>query len=852
MEQINLYNNKKKYLLELIQQVEEMLQSLNMSKEKAMCETLLKRLLEDTFKVVVMGRFKVGKSTFINALLGSGDVLPAKSTPCTAIINEVKYSNEGRYAIIHFKHPIPTPMPKLAPDIKAYIERYNGKQIPPKRVEAKHINQFVVINDEAEDQKEGVAHTPFSRAEIFWDLPICEQGVEIIDTPGLEENIVRTEVTKSYLSQADAIIFVLDCTAPCSEKEMESIQEDILNAGHEYTIFVCNKINQIKEKEIEESKRYIRNKLCNKTKLGNEGIIFVNAEEAKDAKIVDDTTRYAHSGMLELEELLGSVLVNKRGNIKLVQPAKQLETAIEYAIATAIPNERQMLQTSTMVIQERLQKEMPNLENLKRQKEFLTIQLDTEISGICRETELLLQQRYNHIASRLPYWVNGITCTNSVSWNPLKVKQSIKDFTSELIENLQKKLTTEQEAWQKAELEPFVVSKLQALANRFQSQITNIFIDIEKIKLRIAGLEEHDTPDNFERISAMVAGYLGGGIGGAVVGGALGFSKEFVATIAAQVAVGVVLGTLLGLTNPITLTAILVTALVGMGLGLSKVEEKIKKKITEQVQNQLQSEKDESINKSVSIVNKKLKQGSSNIVEAIDRELKSVEDLVEQIKREKLAGEQKVQQRLAKLDHDTSLFKGLLASLQAFMTNIEKQEIQFDPLHVPDIPTSEEPSQWENTPIKENKPQDSSHHSQSPANKDEKVGCPNPNCPNYGQKVLPLTTKFCPECGSRIIAKTNAPEPTNPSYVIDPKLDRFEMDGVVYYKLDELHEDNRCGGHLYVGNNAIFICSKCGKRNRAENTPETLKIVSAILSKDDVSMDWYIEFINSLNISEDK
>ena len=62
----------------------------------------LKRKLEnDNFKVLVIGEFKNGKSTFINSLMGD-KVLPAYSTPCTAVINEVIYGKEKR-AVLYFR-----------------------------------------------------------------------------------------------------------------------------------------------------------------------------------------------------------------------------------------------------------------------------------------------------------------------------------------------------------------------------------------------------------------------------------------------------------------------------------------------------------------------------------------------------------------------------------------------------------------------------------------------------------------------------------------------------------------------------------------------------------------------------
>lgn len=752
MEQVNLYNIKKKQLLQNLQQAYDMMRNLNLSKESGMCSELFKKLRDDTFKVVVMGRFKVGKSTFINALLGSGDVLPAQATPCTAVINEVKYSKE-RYAIIYFKHPIPSPLPKLAPNIKKYIDGFNGKQVSPIKVDSKYLNQFVVIDDEAENQKDGVAQTPFSKAEIYWDLPICEQGVEIIDTPGLDENMSRTDVTKNYLSQADAIIFVMDCTAPCAMTEMQSIENDVMKAGHEYTIFVCNKINVVKEKEQDSIKQHMNKMLHTKTRLGQQGIFYVNAEEAKDGRAENNQDKYEHSGMSAFEAKLDEVLAKKRGTIKLLQPARQLRTAIEYAISTAIPNERKMLEMSAQEINQRLQREIPNLERLKQEKELITTQIENEISKICRDTELMLQQRYNEIISNLPEWVNGISCTNSVSWNPFKVKESILIFSEELIEHLQGKLTTEQEQWQEGELEPFVTNRFQEMAQKFESTITRIFVDIEKIKLRIAGVEDAEVPGSGERIAALVAGFFGGGLTGAAVGGTLGFSKEFIATIAAQIALGVILGAIVGATNPITLIAVIVAGLIGMGAGLTKIEEKIRAKVSSQVIEQLRTDRDESISNAIAIIRKNLEQGSSNLSSAIDQELQSVEDLVEQIKKEKQAGEQNVKEKIARLEQTNNTFKGLLSNTQAFIKSMEQVDIDFTPVQnegpvQEEMPGNQEPQESPEHPQIPQQPQKPSE----PVNDEGMISCMNPLCSNYGRKVLLPTTKFCPQCGAKIIS----------------------------------------------------------------------------------------------------
>src|SRR5215510_7431510 len=62
---------------------------------------VLTRMESDKFSVVVVGEFKRGKSTFINALLGV-DVLPADVLPTTATLNRVTYGYDKRAVVDYY------------------------------------------------------------------------------------------------------------------------------------------------------------------------------------------------------------------------------------------------------------------------------------------------------------------------------------------------------------------------------------------------------------------------------------------------------------------------------------------------------------------------------------------------------------------------------------------------------------------------------------------------------------------------------------------------------------------------------------------------------------------------------
>ena len=90
---------------------------------------LIEQLRQATFKVLVIGEFKRGKSTFINALLGE-KILPSAAAPCTAIISEVKYGAE-KGATIYFNDSVEELPKSLAEDIVKYINQHKAKGVIP-------------------------------------------------------------------------------------------------------------------------------------------------------------------------------------------------------------------------------------------------------------------------------------------------------------------------------------------------------------------------------------------------------------------------------------------------------------------------------------------------------------------------------------------------------------------------------------------------------------------------------------------------------------------------------------------------------------------------------------------------
>ena len=121
---------------------------------KSIGETV-EKVTGDHFEVAIVGEFKRGKSTLINALLGQ-EVLPADVLPATATLNRVTYS-ETPYVMVEYK---------------------NGSS---ERVDINQLENYVTkLSYESEKKAETV-----KQATVYYDTDFCKNNVDIIDTPVL-------------------------------------------------------------------------------------------------------------------------------------------------------------------------------------------------------------------------------------------------------------------------------------------------------------------------------------------------------------------------------------------------------------------------------------------------------------------------------------------------------------------------------------------------------------------------------------------------------------------------------------------------------------------------------------------
>ncbi len=239
---------------------------------------LFARLAEDRFNLAVVGRFSRGKTSLMNAILGT-DLLPVGVLPITSVITMVSYGSEPK-AVLHYRGTslfMDVPISELAQHI---TERGNP------------------------GNRRGIR-----AAEVQAPAEFLRRGFTFIDTPGLGSSIrENTRTTEEFLPEADALILVSSHDSPLSEEEAAIVTE--AGAAGRALFVVLNKQDLVDPPSRAAAVEHVAALL---RQAGTDASVFsVSARDGLAAKRACDPERLAESGLPALEEALVAFLLHER------------------------------------------------------------------------------------------------------------------------------------------------------------------------------------------------------------------------------------------------------------------------------------------------------------------------------------------------------------------------------------------------------------------------------------------------------------------------------------------------------------------------------------------------------------
>lgn len=242
------------------------------------------KISSESFNLVVLGQFKRGKSTFINALLGAS-ILPTAVIPLTSVVTILSYGESPR----------------------AVVRYLSGKE------EVADIRDIAMYITEKENprNKKGV-----KEVEVFYPSEYLKNGVRIIDTPGVGSVYNHnTEVAYNYLPYVDAGVFIVSADPPLSQSEHTFLRD--IKSFADKIFFILNKIDQVNEEERTESLEFTKAILEEDFGEGKVNIFPLSAKWALEGKINNDKVTLKRSLLPEFESKLRSFLIKEKGIIFL-------------------------------------------------------------------------------------------------------------------------------------------------------------------------------------------------------------------------------------------------------------------------------------------------------------------------------------------------------------------------------------------------------------------------------------------------------------------------------------------------------------------------------------------------------
>lgn len=184
------------------------------------------------FRVVVMGTFTSGKSTLINALLGSR-ILPESALPSTAILTFIQFGYDTDDVEIHYRD-IVNEDGNVNKGAVEHISKENFMQT----------YHYDIADTEKLSQTGSIPRfKKVAYSIVRCSLPLVQYGVSIVDTPGLEDKDVATELALDIAAKAQAIIYVCG-ERGFAEADREYFEENFKgNSGNVF--FILNKMDNI-------------------------------------------------------------------------------------------------------------------------------------------------------------------------------------------------------------------------------------------------------------------------------------------------------------------------------------------------------------------------------------------------------------------------------------------------------------------------------------------------------------------------------------------------------------------------------------------------------------------------------
>ncbi len=312
-------------------------------------DEILSTLKDNRLYIAFVAEYSRGKSELINAIFFADvgqRVLPSSAGRTTMCPTELMFEPDSEPCIRLL--PIETRNTgTTVSEYKGFADEWHTIALDPSRADQvaevlQHIAEVKTVTPEdaqtmglhiAEDEahengmhltEDGMVEIPAWRhAIIDYPHPLLEQGLVILDTPGLNALGAEPELTLNLLSSAHAVMFILAADTGVTKSDMALWRDHLCNAGNgsaKGILVVLNKIDALWDelRDWDEVQQEIERQIVGTAKtlgIAETNIFPISAQKALLGKIRKDQKLLDQSRIVALEDALANVIIPAKREI---------------------------------------------------------------------------------------------------------------------------------------------------------------------------------------------------------------------------------------------------------------------------------------------------------------------------------------------------------------------------------------------------------------------------------------------------------------------------------------------------------------------------------------------------------
>ena len=354
---------------------------------------LLETLRSDYVTIAFAGEFSRGKTELINAIFFSGfgqRILPSQAGRTTMCPTELFYDRDTRTSYLRLL-PIETRLtdipiadyrgmpgqwveiPLMADNpsemARVMMSLTETKLVPA--ADAIKLGFKEELLDESDTEPGKVEIPAWRHALVSFPHPLLQQGLCILDTPGLNALGSEPELTLSLLPQAQAVVFVMAADQGVTASDLAIWNEHVAQLKDRPNLglyAVLNKVDALwdeldSRKKIEKALGRVIRTTARQLQIKESDIVPVSAKQGLLSKIRDDQALLLRSHILELEKLLSDSVLGYRRQALWDSVVDETASHIENSITVLASRRTQLVEQKAelMTLQSNSQEQLANM-----------------------------------------------------------------------------------------------------------------------------------------------------------------------------------------------------------------------------------------------------------------------------------------------------------------------------------------------------------------------------------------------------------------------------------------------------------------------------------------------------------